>query len=550
MVLSESRTALGPQTLQDLVPRLQSLEDAALFHLDGSKLVRTPYPELHADVRRVQERLKAWGAGEGVRVGIWGANSYAWIVHELALLDLGCVTVTLPVVELAGSTPVSLAERYGLELLLADEGLLSEEGGPGEGAEAAEWAAPMTMEGTDREIRPRERPEPLDPDVFSIVFSSGTTGTVKAIRISRVATEDCLAEFGGHHTFRSDDRILVGLPLSTFQQRIMMYCAIWYGFDAVVVEPSPLMFAVLKEAQPTIMGGPPAFYEILESRFSGRPAALRTALRAVSWTIRHTLPGSLRDAALRRVFAQAHDAYGGRMRLMLSGSAPLRRSTSAVFRTVGLPLFQLYGLTESGFIAWNRPDANRIGSVGRPVFPGSVRISSEGEIQVRWPRPQSPGYLGEPPEVEQAVYLPDGWIATGDLGRLDDDGFLYIVGRKKDLIITRGGVKIPPSPWEQQILADPAVAQAVMVGGEDLAYVGAVIALRDHAADAAAESIRRRIEEINRDTPASGRVTRVVFTRERFTRENGLMTTTLKINRRAVAARFQAALDAGKTWSS
>ncbi|MBO2448572.1 AMP-binding protein [Actinomadura barringtoniae] len=554
MALNESRTAAGPLSLAGLVPRLLSLEETALFHLDGARLVRTPYPELHADVRRVQERLKSWGAGVGVRVGVWGTNSYSWIVHELALLDLGCVTVTLPVTEFAGSAPADLAERYGLELLLADNDLLS-----AEGAEPAEWAAPLNLDGAgldgagldgaERVVAPREPAAPLDPDVFSIVFSSGTTGTVKAIQLSRVATEDCLAEFGEHHAFSPDDRILVGLPLSTFQQRIMMYCAIWYGFDSIVVEPSPLMFAVLKQAEPTIMGGPPAFYEILESRFSGRPAALKAVLRALSATIRTVLPASLRDAALRRVFAQAHDAYGGRMRLMLSGSAPLRRSTAEVFATVGLPLFQLYGLTESGFISWNRPDANRIGSVGRPVFPGSVRISPEGEIQVRWPRPQSPGYLGEPAEVERATYRPDGWIATGDLGRFDDDGFLHIVGRKKDLIITRGGVKIAPSPWEQQVLTDTAVAQAVMVGGEEPPYVGAVIVLRDHAGDDAAERVRRRIEELNRDAVPSHRVTRVVFTREQFTRENGLMTTTLKINRRAVAARFQTALDNGEDWA-
>jgi long-chain acyl-CoA synthetase len=528
--------------LSDLVPRLERLTGSAIHYLDGAGLVRKPYPELHADIRRVQHSLKSWHVGSGTRVGIWGANSYQWVVHELALLDLECVTVTLPVAEFAEETPTALAERYELELLLADEDRCAEETMPG-------WLVPLTLDHQDRgEVNLRERPAALDPDVFSVVFSSGTTGAVKAIQISRVATEDCLAEFANHHDFASDDAILVGLPLSTFQQRIMLYCAIWYGFDAIVVEPSPLMFVVMKQARPTIMGGPPAFYEILENRFRSRPAAQRLLLGAVSRLIRIVLAGRARDAALRRVFRQAHEAYGGRMRLMLSGSAPLRRSTAEVFDLVGLPLFQLYGLTESGFIAWNRPGANRIGSVGRPVFADSVRLADDGEVLVRWPRPQSHGYLKEPEPVQAATYRPDGWIATGDLGRFDEDGFLYLIGRKKDIIVTRAGHKIAPSPIEQRILVDPAVAQAVLVGGGDLDYVGAVVALRGHAGGDAAGRVREHIEQINAGLPEASRVIRVLFTREEFTRDNGLMTTTLKLNRAAVAKRYGSALDRGEDW--
>ncbi|WP_067798849.1 AMP-binding protein [Actinomadura formosensis] len=531
----------GCRRLADLVPRLAELPDAAILHLAGTELVRTPFPELGADVRRAQKRLTDAQVEPGTRVGIWGGNSYEWVVYELALLDLGCVTVTLPLAEFAGGSAAELADRYRLELLLAD---------PDRCAEPADWLVPLALDWPgDREIRLRPRPAGLDPDVFSIVFSSGTTGAVKAIQISRAATEDCLAEFADHYRFSADDRILVALPLSTFQQRIMLYCAIWYGFDAVVVDPSPLMLVVMRQARPTIMGGPPAFYELLENRFGSLSAPKKALLRLLSRVIRSVLPAGLAQRALRLVFRQAHEAYGGRMRLMLSGSAPLRRSTADVFAMVGLPLFQLYGLTESGFIAWNRPGANRIGSVGRPVFKGSVTIAGDGEVLVRWPRPQSPGYLGEPPEVERATYRGDGSIATGDLGRFDDDGFLYLIGRKKDVIITRAGYKIAPSPIEQRILTDTAADQAVLIGGGDLDYVGVVIALRAHADEDAADRIDKHIEQINAGLPEASRILRVLFTREAFTRENGLMTTTLKINRNAVAQRYRPALDRGERWS-
>lgn len=531
----------GCARLADLVPRLALLPRNTISYLVDNTLVRRFYPELHADVQAVQEMLRGWGARPRTRVGIWGQNSYEWVVHELALLDLGCVTVTLPSAEFAHQDPAALADRYQLELLLADPKQCVGRDEP--------WLVPLTVGcDDDRRAELRPRPAELGPDVFSVVFSSGTTGALKAIQLSRVATEDCLAEFSNHYDFTVDDAILVGLPLSTFQQRIMLYCAIWYGFDSIVVEPSPLMFVVLKQAGPTIMGGPPAFYEILENRFRAQPAGKQLALRAASGLLRTVLPARWSQAALRRLFRQAHRSYGGRMRLMLSGSAPLRRSTAEVFALVGLPLYQLYGLTESGFIAWNRPGANRIGSVGRPVFPDSVRIAEDGEILVRWPRPQSPGYLHEPAAVERATYRPDGWIATGDLGRFDSDGYLYVVGRKKDVIVTRAGYKIAPSPVEQKILTEPVVAQAVLVGGGELDYVGVVVALREHAGDDAEQKVRRVVENVNSELPTASRIQRIVFTKESFTRDNGLLTTTLKLNRRAVAQRYRAVLDSGQTW--
>lgn len=530
--------------LADLVSRLRLLPQHTISYLDGDKLVSRSYPELYTDIRTAQQRLRAWGVEPRTRVGIWGRNSYEWVVHELALLDLGCVSVTLPEAEFAHEDAAVLADRYHLELLLADSTHCV-------GSDEL-WLVPLTPGAGDNdkvELRPRPRhASDLGSDVFSVVFSSGTTGALKAIQVSRVATEDCLAEFSRNYDFKTDDAILVGLPLSTFQQRIMLYCAVWYGFHSIVVNPSPLMFLVLKQAGPTIMGGPPAFYEILENRFRAQPAAQQLVLRAASGLIRATLPASWAMVVLRRLFRQAHNAYGGRMRLMLSGSAPLRRSTAQVFELVGLPLYQLYGLTESGFIAWNRPGANRIESVGRPVFTDSVRIAEDGEILVRWPRPQSPGYVNEPVSVERATYRPDGWIATGDLGRFDREGYLYVVGRKKDIIVTRAGYKIAPSPVEQKILAEPAVAQAVLVGGGELEYVGVIVVLREHACDDGEKKVRRVVEKVNAEFAPASRIQRIVFTREPFTRENGLLTTTLKLNRRAVAQRYRAVLDSGQTW--
>jgi long-chain acyl-CoA synthetase len=384
MAPDEAAAAAGGQELADLVPRLAQLTDGAVHYLDGATLVRQPYPALQADVRRVQERLADAQVTAGSRVGIWGANSYAWVVHELALLDLGCVSVTLPVAELAGASAAQLAERYDLELLLADQDRYAAAGEP-----APDWLVPLSLSwDDDRKVTLRRRAPALSPDVFSVVFSSGTTGAVKAIQISRAATEDCLAEFARHYAFRPDDAILVGLPLSTFQQRIMLYCAIWYGFDAIVVEPSPLMFMVMKQARPTIMGGPPAFYEILESRFTSQPAPLRAALRALSRIIRTALPGPAREAALRRLFRQAHDAYGGRMHGRAAALPALRAHGVRLHRLEpagGQPgrLGRQAGIRRLGADSWRRRDH---GALAAPAEPGLSRRARRGGVRRLPPR--------------------------------------------------------------------------------------------------------------------------------------------------------------------
>jgi long-chain acyl-CoA synthetase len=141
-------------------------------------------------------------------------------------------------------------------------------------------------------------------------------------------------------------------------------------------------------------------------------------------------------------------------------------------------------------------------------------------------------------------------VATGDMGRLDDDGFLFLTGRKKDVIITQSGVKVPPVPIEQRILAHRDVRTAVVVAGTASPGVWAVVALRDHSTAATVASIQRHIDEVSRSLDPSMCVTRVVFTRTEFTRESGLLTSTLKLNRAAVARRFGPALDRGDTWTS
>ena len=371
-------------------------------------------------------------------------------------------------------------------------------------------------------------------------FSSGTTGRLKCITLGLRGTEDLIRAYNEAFPFRSDDAILVVLPLSAFQQRLMVYAAIWHGFDMHLVDVKQLMRG-LREMRPTILAGPPVFYEMLENRFRSLPRAQRGLLLTAGHALR-LLPQRVRRPAARRVFAPFHDAYGGRIRLMLSGAAASRMSTLRLFRLLDLPLVQAYGLTETGFISWNLPGRNRLGSVGKLVFPGTVRLLDDGEIVVRYPNPQSHGYFPESPAGDR-TFLANGWLATGDVGRFDDDGYLHIVGRKKEIIITRGGYKLQPEPIEQRFAEHPMVGRAVLVGGDDLEAITAVVALRPHASPRDEEAIRELLVVVNAELPSAARVQHLVLTRAEFAVENGLLTHNLKVDRRAVARRFGAGVD-------
>lgn len=512
--------------LARLAERLSELPGQAVHYYDGASLTRKPYPEVFSDVERFASRLRAAGLGPGSRVGLLGENSYDWIVCELALLRAGCVSVCFSPEEFAHVALAELAERYRLHLMVASPKELVRR------KEPHPWV--ITLGGDGEEIRPRPEPGglPLDEDIFTLVFSSGTSGKLKCLMISMRGTEALIESFGRLYRFRPDDAILVFLPLSIYQQRWMLYAAIWYGFDLHLAEPARL-FKALREMKPTIIGAPPLFYEVFEKRFRSLPTHKRALLSAAGRLLYAF--GPARAALARKIFSPFHEALGGRTRLMLTGAAPTRRSTLECFTRLGLPLYEGYGLTETGYISLNLPGRNRVGSVGQLVSPDSVSIAPDGEIVFNSDRPLSRGYLFSDEQEQRKTYLDANRIATGDVGHIDEDGYLYLTGRKKEIIITQGGYKVHPESLEREIEGSPEVSRAVIFGGEELAGLAALVSLQ--ARDPAAERrIRAVVDRLNKQLPPAARIAQVVFTTTQFTVENGLLNRNLKVDRRAVFA--------------
>ncbi|HYW73049.1 MAG TPA: beta-ketoacyl synthase N-terminal-like domain-containing protein, partial [Pyrinomonadaceae bacterium] len=520
----------------EILNRLSSFpENTITFYDRAGEVVQQSYPAVQADVRRAVDQLQQWGVGPGMRVGIMATNSYEWVVHDLALMRVECTSVAFPE-EFGSKTSDELIEKYQLSLLLLSQRDHWLRTGPGK------WTAYIDDENpVDLKVRPCELQVDDQAPIFSLTFSSGTAGKIKCLVTKQPGAEETIANFYRLFDFRSDDRFLVFLPLSSFQQRLMLYAGFYYGFNLLLVDP-PQVLKAFKDFKPTLCLAPPLLYESIHRQFKNAVRGLsptrRLMLRSLS-TLASAIPIKLLGDRLRRVcYGKIYDSLGGHIRLMWTGMAPIKRATLDFFAQIRVPLFEAYGLTECGAIATNTPSHNRRGSVGRPVVEGSVFLAGDGEIMVRQANLQTSGYLEGDADEQARTYVAPDVVATGDIGRFDADGYLYLTGRKKELIITGQGYKVHPEGLEALIDRCPEVERAVIFGS-GLPYLVALISIQEPQNADVERKIKKRIEQINAELPPVGRIVKSVITTLQFTRDNGLLTRNLKLDRRAIFSHFQ-----------
>lgn len=520
--------------LPGLGQRLRELSGNSIVDMTGTETRRRSFAEVADDVDLVVQHLRAAGLPKRARIGAIPENQYGWLLLEFAALELDCILVVFPKDSFCAMDVQTMRRKYGLSLVLMSKQELADRG------DKSAWLGSFEnlMQAEVEPAPPLEEDiGPLPEDVFTMVFSSGTAGPMKCLLISRAGTEYQVTRFGEAMPFRPDDSILVALPMSIYQQRIMLYTAVWYGFNILLTRPERI-FHALKSGRPTILAGPPLFYETFEHRYRSLPPDKRFGIELIGAVLR-ILPVGLRSKLQRRIFAPFHEAFGGRVRYMLSGAAASRMSTLKLFRLLGLPLYQAYGLTETGFLSWNLPGANRLGSVGRLIADCAVEIAPDGEIIANLDHPQALGYMSLSMEEQKETFRDARHIATGDIGKFDKDGFLYIVGRKKEIIVTQGGYKLHPQTLERQLEEATGAERAVVFGGEDLPGVTALL-VSDKQDEQ--ERMRVAVDQTNERLPQPARVVRVVFTDQKFTTENGLLNRNLKLDRCAIRKRFDAAL--------
>jgi len=371
--------------------------------------------------------------------------------------------------------------------------------------------------------------------------------------------------------YRPDDLMLLYLPLAHNFGRLMSLSGAYVGFTIAFL-PDPLRVAdALLQVRPTLLPSVPRVFEKVHAAVQARfDATTGVKRKLLDWALPigrevsrlegegKPIPGSLRlrhRIADRLVFAKVRERLGGRLRIPISGGAPLAREIAEFFDAVGVRIVEGYGLTEcTTACSTNTPGEYRFGTVGRPLPGFEIRIAEDGEILVR-SETVFRGYYKDP-DATAAVLTPDGWLRTGDVGELDADGFLRITDRKKDILVTAGGKNVAPQNIENDFKTSRYVSQALVVG-DRRPYVAALLTLdpdeiarwaaaNDIDGDLATlasdprvhELVQGVVDDVNRERSRFEQVKRFVVLPRDFGIEHGEVTPTLKLRRRAVIENF------------
>ncbi|MFE0423190.1 AMP-binding protein [Streptomyces sp. NPDC058953] len=479
----------------------------AVASLLGTKTI--PLTELYRGAGQVARWL--WdehGVRPGDRIGILAANGLPWVLLDLAALRLGARTAGFEPGKFAPGA--ELIRKYDLTLLATDR------------TEAAGLPGVLT---TDEIAAVAERPgdAELPPvewgpkDVTTVKFTSGSTGEPKGLGATAGSIDSSLRAVQQIFGHGPGDDLFVFLPLSLLQQRYWVYSALLHGHD-VTISTYEAAFAALRRVRPTVVMGVPAFFETAKRQIEAR---LRRADGALE-------PG---DAA-RAVF-------GDRIRYLWTGSAPASPDMVRFLTDAGLPVYEGYGLNETCIATKNHPGAHRAGSVGRALPGKEILIGDDGVVHVRSDHPVNDHYLYAAPGDSERMFRPGGIVRTGDLGRLDEDGFLYVLGRADDVIVLDNGKKVVVRPVEEALRADPAIAECVVFcpGQTDLV---AVVSPASVPADT--EALAAHLKRTNERLTADERISRVVVADEPFSVENGLLTSQFKPKRARILELHHAAV--------
>ncbi|MFD2421782.1 AMP-binding protein [Amycolatopsis pigmentata] len=461
--------------------------------------------DVHAMAGRLAGALLELGVARGDRVGVLAPNCLEWVLLDLAALRIGAVTVGFDPAKFEPDP--ALIERYGLAVFFAH---------------GADDAAPRLLPVAEARTlaQSAEAPEPVryEPEDFTTIkLTSGSTGEPKGLTASVGSIDSGITAVQEIFAHGEDDNLFVFLPLSVLQQRYWIYSALRFGHD-VTLSTYEAAFVTLRRARPTVVMGVPGFFETAKSYIE----------RQVQRSGPETAPAEALAEGARKVF-------GDRIRYLWTGSAPAGSEVLRFFTDAGLPIYEGYGLNETCIVTKNHPGAHRPGSVGKVLPHKEVLLDHEGVISVRSRYPVCHRYEYAPPGVSERVFGENGTVRTGDLGYLDEDGYLYIRGRADDVIVLENGRKVVVRPIEEHMRASREIEECVVFCPTQT-YLVAVVSPAAVPVDEAAVA-----EQLARTNAAFGQdeqIRKVVIAREPFSVDNGLLTSQFKPLRARIAERY------------
>jgi long-chain acyl-CoA synthetase len=585
-----------PATLVDVFARVvreHNRPDALNYKSDGH-WVPISSDEMLARAKDIAAGLHAIGVRRGDRVALLSESRVEWTLTDAGCIFCGAIdvpiypTLTPPQVRYilkdSGASALFLEGREKfdeLKEILAECPQIKQivYFDPA-GISSAEGLSLAELERLGRELQ-QQNPDLLDvlahditpDDLATIIYTSGTTGEPKGVMLTHSNIVTNLIDSSGHLSFGEHDIALSVLPLSHVFERQAMYMYLYRGMAVYFAESLQTIGPNLREVRPTILVGVPRIFEKIYARIQERAAeAGKFAAMLLAWSVsvareyakysvaHRPVPLFLKlkhAIASKLVFAKWHAAFGGRIRLLVSGGAALPEDLSYIYIGAGIPIIQGYGLTEtSPVITTSRFDGIRVGTVGTAIPHVDIRIASDGEIEVRGPNVMR-GYYNKPEET-RAVFTDDGWFKTGDVGTLDAEGFLRITDRKKELFKTSGGKYISPQPIEQAIKGSRFVNQVVLIGAErkfpaalivpNWEQVESYCKLKGIEVTSRRELcehpriidlIERQIDRLTPNLARYEKIKKVALLENEFTIEGGELTPTLKVKRRVIDQKYR-----------
>ncbi len=567
-------------------------KDDAILHKEGGEWKKLSSAAWLDAARDAAVGLSLRGVQKGDRVVLLSENRLEWFTIEAGLQILGAVTVPIYptltaqqaayIIRDSGARVViaSSAEQQA-KIAAVRDSLSSVEmvftlDAPVEGSGDQSWSrvidAGKSSRAVDSGAAERFAAAVSGDDLATIIYTSGTTGNPKGVMLTQANLVQNTLVSHEALTLTPEDRAISVLPYShVFARMVAHYLYPHAGVTIAIAESMDTLVENIGEVHPTVMACVPRFYEkmrdkVLESAAAGSPLKQKIFNWAfsVGYAVgQHRQDGTSVPAGLKfkyglatkLVFSKLHARMGGRMELFVSGGAALPRDVAEFFLAAGWVVIEGYGLTEtSPVITVNRRERFRFGTVGIPVRGVDVKIADDGEILCRGHNVMK-GYFGNEAATNEAIV--DGWFHTGDVGAFDEDGFLRITDRKKDLLVTAGGKNVAPQPIEGSLKSSVYIAELVMVG-DGKPYLSALVAPdfeqlgrwcegegipadspETMAADERVQAhLMAEIGRLSEGLASFEQVKKIAVVTAAFTIESGELTPTMKVKRRVVAERY------------
>ena len=558
------------------------------------------YAQIAAQVRRVALGLQALGIAPGDRVALLSENRPEWVIADLAILSAGAVSVpiypTLPASQVAyilqdsGAKGVVASDAKQLQKVAQSREtapevslLISMDGGSATSDVQSLDAVASLGEQSPQAAGYEARRDSVGPDdLMSIIYTSGTTGSPKGVMLTHgnmaAALDEGDAAFP--HFQPPNETFLSFLPLCHIFERVVSLLTLTHGAHTYFNDSIFKLVDNMADVHPTVMACVPRVYESIHDRvIEGLTKLPPRRQKLIHWAL-----GLGHEVAVRRnagrlvrplmgvqflladklVLSKLRARFGGQVKFFVSGGAPLNPRTAEFFNSLGIPILEVWGLTETALATFNPLGRAKVGTVGTAGQGLEVMAAADGELLIKGPSVMR-GYWNNPVATSEAIDT-DHWFHSGDIGEIDSEGYVKITDRKKDILVLANGKKVAPQPIETMLAHSPYLSEIVLLGDKTETVKALVVpnfdtlkawakeqglGKQDNAALVADPLVRKLIkgdiDKRSADLADFERVKRIALIDHAFSIEGGELTPTLKVKRKVVAEKFGHLLERADT---